>query len=80
MSAITGLNLETRRYHGFNPMTIIDDSLTRRSETCAFDAVALDVAADQPGPVMAERGAEPLGIPVRFKILCEIGNGGMGIV
>ena len=29
---------------------------------------------------MTERGAEFLGIPGRFKILSQIGNGGMGIV
>src|SRR5277367_56418 len=61
-------------------MTIRDTSLTRRSESCAFDAGALDPAADRHAPPMSERVAEFPGIPERFKILCQIGNGGMGNV
>ena len=61
-------------------MTIVERSLTRRTKTCGFDAAAVDAAARQHGLAIPGSGAEPLGIPVRFKILCEIGNGGMGIV
>jgi serine/threonine protein kinase len=61
-------------------MTIIDVSLTRRSETCLSDAAAVDATVDQHGLATAESGAEFLGIPGRFKILSQIGNGGMGIV
>jgi hypothetical protein len=78
--AVARLSLEVPRNHGFNPMTIIEPSLTRRSETCAFDAAPADLAASQYGLAISGSGAAPLGIPARFKILSEIGNGGMGIV
>jgi serine/threonine protein kinase len=61
-------------------MTIVDSSLTRRSDSGAFDAAAVDVAAGQHRPAMSQRGAEFLGIPGRFQILSQIGSGGMGIV
>jgi serine/threonine protein kinase len=61
-------------------MTIIERPLTRRTKTCGFDAAAVDAAARQHALAVPGSGAEPLGIPLRFKILCEIGNGGMGIV
>ncbi len=61
-------------------MTTIDASLTRRSETCLSDAAAVDVGVDQHGLAISESGAEFLGIPGRFKILSQIGSGGMGIV
>jgi cell division protein FtsN len=61
-------------------MTIVDGSLTRRSEPGASDAAAVDIATDQHRPAMSERGAEFLGIPGRFQILSQIGNGGMGVV
>jgi serine/threonine protein kinase len=77
--ATARFSLEVPRNHGFNPMTIMQPSLTRRSETCAFDAAA-DLAASQYGLAIPGSGAAPLGIPARFKILSEIGNGGMGIV
>lgn len=80
MPAIRGFTLEPPRNHGFNPMTIIDTSLTRRSETGAFDTAVVDLAADQHRPEFFGRGAEFLGVPGRFKVLCQIGNGGMGIV
>ena len=80
MYATAGFSLEAPRSDGFNPMTTIDASLTRRSESCAFDAAAVDVAADQHGLAASESGAEFPGIPGRFEILRQIGNGGMGIV
>jgi serine/threonine protein kinase len=78
--ATARFSLEVPRNHGFNPMTIIEASLTRRSETCAFDAAPVDLAASQHSLVTSGGGATPLGIPARFKILSQIGNGGMGIV
>jgi serine/threonine protein kinase len=60
-------------------MTIIESSLTRRTKTCAFGASAVDVAADPHGLVSASAAAS-FGIPERFKILSQIGTGGMGIV
>ncbi len=61
-------------------MTITDGSMTRRSEACTYDAAEVNAAADQHGRAMPERGPEFLGIPGRFQILSQIGNGGMGIV
>ncbi len=61
-------------------MTIVDNSMTRRSDSGAFDAAAVDVATGQHRPAMTERGAEFLGVPGRFQILSQIGSGGMGIV
>jgi serine/threonine protein kinase len=60
-------------------MTKIETPLTRRAETCSFDAT-VDAAAGQHALATPGSGAEPPAIPLRFKILCEIGNGGMGVV
>ncbi len=61
-------------------MTIIEASLTRRSENCAFEATAADAAAGHDAPAVSEPSSEFPGIPGRFRILCQIGNGGMGNV
>jgi cell division protein FtsN/predicted Ser/Thr protein kinase len=61
-------------------MTFIEDALTLRMETDLPDAVPVEVAAGQHALAGSESGAEFRGIPERFKILCQIGTGGMGIV
>jgi cell division protein FtsN len=53
----------------------MDTTLTRRSETHPSEAATLPHRLAAGG-----RGAEPAGIPARFRILSEIGCGGMGIV
>jgi Protein kinase domain/SPOR domain len=53
----------------------MDTALTRRSEMRPSETVS----ARHSLPPVA-RGAEPAGIPARFRILSEIGYGGMGIV
>jgi len=53
----------------------MNTALTRRSETRPSETASV------PHNLTAtERGAEPAGIPARFRILSEIGSGGMGIV
>ena len=58
----------------------METSLTRRSETRLFDAAPVDVAREQAALAVSESGIEFRGIPGRFKILSQIGIGGMGIV
>jgi cell division protein FtsN len=53
----------------------MDTALTRRSEMRPSE-----MASVPHGLAAAESGAEPAGIPARFRILSEIGYGGMGIV
>ena len=53
----------------------MDTALTRRSETHPSETASVPHSL-----TAAERGAEPVGIPGRFRILSEIGCGGMGIV
>jgi serine/threonine protein kinase len=60
-------------------MTVTEASLTLRSDRGSVDAAA-DIATGDGGPAVPGGGAEFLGIPGRFKILSQIGNGGMGIV
>jgi hypothetical protein len=53
----------------------MDTALTRRSEMRPSETASAPYS-----PTAAERGAELAGIPARFRILSEIGYGGMGIV
>jgi serine/threonine protein kinase len=61
-------------------MTFIEDTLTVRMETGVPDAMPAYVASGQQAGGVSEGGSESQGIPERFKILCQIGVGGMGIV
>jgi len=65
---------------GFAEMTYIEDTLTLRMETDLPAAVPVEAAPDHHARTVSESGAEFHGIPERFKILCQIGTGGMGIV
>jgi serine/threonine protein kinase len=60
-------------------MPVTEPSPTLRSDRGSFGAAA-DIAGPERGPAVSSGGAEFLGIPGRFKILSQIGNGGMGIV
>ena len=60
-------------------MKIIESSSTRRTETSAFGAPAVDFATS-PNGLVSVSAAASFGIPGCFKILSQIGNGGMGIV
>jgi hypothetical protein len=60
--------------HGLNRQKM-DTALTRRSEMRPSETASVPHS-----PTVAHRGAEPAGIPARFRILSEIGYGGMGIV
>jgi serine/threonine protein kinase len=60
-------------------MTTTEASLTLRTDRGYLDA-AVDIAAHHQGPAASGTGSEFLGIPGRFKILSQIGRGGMGIV
>jgi cell division protein FtsN len=53
----------------------MDTALTRRSEMRPSETASVPHSL-----TAAERGAEPAGIPARFRVLSEIGYGGMGIV
>jgi cell division protein FtsN len=53
----------------------MDTALTRRSEMRPSETASVTHSLTAP-----LRGAEPAGIPARFRILSEIGCGGMGIV
>ena len=53
----------------------MDTALTRRSEMRPSETASVPHIL-----TAAQRGAEPAGIPARFRILSEIGCGGMGIV
>jgi serine/threonine protein kinase len=55
-------------------------SVTRRSGTQSFDALAVGRQLESGGFASAGAGVGYLGTPARFRILCEIGRGGMGIV
>jgi Protein kinase domain/SPOR domain len=61
-------------------MTFIEDTLTVRMETGVPDAMPGYVAPGQQAQGVSEGGGESQSIPERFKILCQIGVGGMGIV
>jgi serine/threonine protein kinase len=60
-------------------MTVTDASLTRRSQTGSFDA-PVDVETSRHSLASSGSGATSVAIPERFKILSQIGSGGMGIV
>src|SRR5277367_990665 len=60
-------------------MTITEASLTLRSNTGSFEGAG-DAQARQQDFAKPGSGVEFLGIPQRFKILSQIGIGGMGIV
>jgi len=53
----------------------MNTALTRRSEMRPSETASVPHSL-----TATERGAEPAGIPARFRILSEIGYGGMGIV
>jgi serine/threonine protein kinase len=53
---------------------------TRRSEARPSDTAAADLPYSRLDVVGDETGREPVGVPVRFRVLSEVGHGGMGVV
>ncbi len=58
----------------------METGITRRSETRLSDTVTADSPYSRRDTVAVETGREPLGVPARFRVLSELGYGGMGVV
>ena len=56
--------------------------ITRRSETRPSDTATADLPyfRQEQDMIGVETGREPLGVPARFRVLSEVGHGGMGVV
>lgn len=62
-------------------MRKMEIGITRRSETRPSDTATADLPYfRQEQEVGVETGREPLGVPARFRVLSEVGHGGMGVV
>jgi hypothetical protein len=58
----------------------MDSAITRISDTRPSDTVAADSPAFRRDTTPFENGTAPLGVPARFRVLAEVGCGGMGVV
>jgi hypothetical protein len=61
-------------------MREMDSAITRLSEVRPSEADAADSPAYERESTRFESGASPLGVPARFRVLSEVGYGGMGVV
>src|SRR5277367_1890686 len=61
-------------------MREMEPAITRLSETRPSDMAAADSPAFRRDTTTFESGSSPSGVPPRFRVLSEVGSGGMGVV